>query len=138
MSNFTVVGVSTQHGITKVRFANDIVSRTKLLAKGGHSPLELIELPEAMSKADACAHLLKVGGVFAQWSDLITETMGKKVGTPKVAKAPKAVKATPAPKAKVTPVKAEKPAAKAVKINKAKVVEDLEVTEIKELAEAPM
>jgi hypothetical protein len=135
MSNFTVVGVSTQHGITKVRFANDIVSRTKLLAKGGHSPLELIELPEAMTKADACAHLLKVGGVFAQWSDLINETMGKKVGTPKVVKA---VKATPAPKAKVTPVKAEKPAAKAVKINKAKVVEDLEVTEIKELAEAPM
>jgi hypothetical protein len=135
MSNFTVVGVSTQHGITKVRFANDIVSRTKLLAKGGHSPLELIELPEAMTKADACAHLLKVGGVFAQWSDLINETMGKKVGTPKVVKA---VKATPAPKTKVTPVKAEKPAAKAVKINKAKVVEDLEVTEIKELAEAPM
>lgn len=140
MSKFSVVGVSTQHGITKVRFANDIVSRTKLLAKGGHSPLELIELPEAMTKADACAHLLKVGGVFAQWSDLINETMGKKTGAPKVAKAPKAVKAkaTPAPKAKVTPVKATKPAAKAVKINKAKVVEDLEVTEIKELAEAPM
>jgi len=132
MSNFTVVGVSTQHGITKVRFANDIVSRTKLLAKGGHSPLELIELPKAMTKADACAHLLKVGGVFAQWSDLINETMGKKVGTPKV------VKAAPAPKAKVAPVKATKPAEKAVKINKTKVVEDLEVTEIKELAEAPM
>jgi len=51
MSNFTVAGVSTQHGITKVRFANDIVSRTKILAKGGHSPLELIELPKAMTKA---------------------------------------------------------------------------------------
>lgn len=135
MSNFTVVGVSTQHGITKVRFANDIVSRTKLLAKGGHSPLELIELPEAMTKADACAHLLKVGGVFAQWSDLINETMGKKTATPVVAKA---TKVAVAPKAKVTPVKATKPVAKTVKINKAKVEEDLEVTEIKELAEAPM
>ena len=41
MSNFTVAGVSTQFGITKVRFANDIVSRTKLLAKGGHSPPHL-------------------------------------------------------------------------------------------------
>jgi hypothetical protein len=137
MSKFTVVGVSTQHGITKVRFANDIVSRTKVLAKGGHSPLELIELPSAMSKADACQHLLDVGGVFAQWKDLITETMGKKVPVTKAAKAPKAVVAK-VPKAKVTPVKATKPAAKAVKINKAKVEEDLEVTEMKELAEAPM
>lgn len=90
---FTVAGVSTQNGITKVRFANDLVSRTKLLAKGGHSPLELIELPRPMTKAEACAHLLDVGGVFKQWDTLITETMGKKVGNiskPKVAKAPKA------------------------------------------------
>jgi len=90
---FTVAGVSTQNGITKVRFANDLVSRTKLLAKGGHSPLELIELPRPMTKAEACAHLLDVGGIFKQWDTLITETMGKKVGgvsKPKVAKAPKA------------------------------------------------
>jgi hypothetical protein len=87
---FTVAGVSTQNGVTKVRFANDIVSRTKLLAKGGHSPLELIELPRPMSKAEACAHLLDVGGVFANYTDLITETMNKKVtnATSKV-KAPK-------------------------------------------------
>ena len=97
---FTVAGVSTQNGITKVRFANDLVSRTKLLAKGGHSPLELIELPRPMTKAEACAHLLDVGGIFKQWDTLITETMGKKVGNvskPKVAKAPK-VKATPVQK----------------------------------------
>lgn len=98
--SFTVAGVSTQNGITKVRFANDLVSRTKLLAKGGHSPLELIELPRPMTKAEACQHLLDVGGVFKQWDTLITETMGKKVGTvskPKVAKATK-VKATPVQK----------------------------------------
>lgn len=96
---FTVAGVSTQNGVTKVRFANDLVSRTKLLAKGGHTPLELIELPRPMSKAEACAHLLDVGGVFEQWADLITETMNKKVtnATPKVAKAPK-VKAAPVQK----------------------------------------
>lgn len=95
---FTVAGVSTQNGVTKVRFANDIVSRTKLLAKGGHLPLELIELPRPMSKAEACAHLLDVGGIFANYADLITETMNKKVtnGTPKV-KAPKAPKAKAAP-----------------------------------------
>ena len=95
---FTVAGVSTQNGVTKVRFANDIVSRTKLLAKGGHLPLELIELPRPMSKAEACAHLLDVGGIFVNYTDLITETMNKKVtnGTPKV-KAPKA-KAAPVQK----------------------------------------
>lgn len=127
MSKFTVVGVSTQHGITKVRFANDIVSRTKVLAKGGHSPLELIELPSAMSKADACQHLLDTGGVFAQWTDVIIETMGKKVGNaPTVAKASKV---------KAVPVKAKPAVAKQPKITKPKVEEDLEITEIKTLAE---
>jgi hypothetical protein len=99
MSNFTVAGVSTQHGITKVRFANDIVSRTKILAKGGHSPLELIELPRAMTKAEACQHLLDTGDVFAQWSGLIIETMSKKESNT-VAPTAKAVKA-PAKTAKV-------------------------------------
>lgn len=95
MDMFTVAGVSTQNGITKVRFANDLVSRTKLLSKGGHSPLELIELPKAMTKADACQYLLDQGGVFEKYTDLITQTMGKKValGTP----APKATKSTKAP-----------------------------------------
>ena len=102
MSTFIVAGVSTQNGITKVRFANDLVSRTKLLSKGGHSPLELIELPRPMSKAEACQHLLDVGGVFKQWDTLITETMGKKVGsTPKV-KVAKAPKVKPAPVQKTT------------------------------------
>ena len=43
---------------TKVRFANDLASRVKLLSKSGHSPLELMELPKAMTKAEACQHLL--------------------------------------------------------------------------------
>ena len=96
--SFTVAGVSTQNGITKVRFANDLVSRTKLLSKGGHSPLELIELPRPMTKVEACQHLLDVGGVFKQWGTLITETMSKKEG--KVSKT-KVVKAT---KMKTTPI----------------------------------
>ena len=79
---FTVAGVSTQHGITKVRFANDLASRVKLLAKGGHNPLELVQLPKAMTKAEACQYLLSVGGVFEQWTALISETMGKKSGAP--------------------------------------------------------
>lgn len=132
---FTVAGVSTQHGITKVRFANDLVSRTKLLAKGGHTPLELIELPRPMTKAEACQHLLDVGGIFEQWKDLITETMGKKTGVSsapakpaKVAK-PKKVKATVAAVKTAAKVKAV-----AEKIKK----EDKEVFDIEELEDALM
>ena len=127
---FSVVGVSTQNGITKVRFANDIVSRTKVLAKGGHSPLELIELPNLMTKYDACQYLLDRGGVFAQWSGLIIETMAKKdEKTPaKPAKAP--AKKTAAVSTKV-PAPAKQP-----KITKpVKAEDDLEITEIKTLAE---
>ena len=124
MSKFTVAGVSTQNGITKVRFANDIVSRTKLLAKGGHSPLELIELPSAMSKADACQYLLDAGGVFEKYADLITETMGKKKG-------PSA--STTGLVSKSKPVKAKTKAAKVIK-SKPQVEDDLEVKEIQALA----
>ena len=125
---FSVAGVSTQNGITKVRFANDIVSRTKVLAKGGHSPLELIELPNLMTKYDACQYLLDRGGVFAQWSGLIIETMSKKDD-----KAP--AKPAKAPAKKTAPAKTPAPA-KQPKITKpAKAEEDLEITEIKTLAE---
>ena len=129
---FSVVGVSTQNGITKVRFANDIVSRTKVLAKGGHSPLELIELPNLMTKYDACQYLLDRGGVFAQCSGLIIETMSKKDD-----KAPAKTPAkAPAKKPAAVPTKAPAPA-KQPKITKpAKAEDDLEITEIKTLAEA--
>ena len=129
MSTFTVAGVSTQYGVTKVRFANDLVSRFKLLSKGGHSPLELMELPRGMTKSEACQHLLDTGGVFEQWSGLIIETMGKKQGT--VISKPVKAKAAPVKAKAVAPKKVAAP-----KIVKAKVVEDdLELEELKQLAE---
>lgn len=57
MSVFKVVGVSTLDGVTKVRFANDFVSRVKMLIKAGHTDIELIELAEPKSKADAVTYL---------------------------------------------------------------------------------
>jgi hypothetical protein len=54
---FKVVGVSTLDGITKVRFANDFVSRVKMLIKAGHDDIELIELDQPMTKGDAVLHL---------------------------------------------------------------------------------
>lgn len=135
-ATFTVAGVSTQNGVTKVRFANDLASRVKLLSKGGHSPLELIELPKAMTKAEACQHLLSVGGVFKQWSDLINQTMDKKSGIVAATPAKKAAPAKPAtPAKKAVPAKKAAPA-KAPKAPKASAEDDFEIEELKELAEA--
>ena len=133
MSKFTVAGVSTHYGVTKVRFANDIVTRIKILSKGTHTSLvELIELPKAMTKAEACQHLLDAGGVFVPYTELIIETMAKKEGAPTKVKATK-VKATPVKAVAQTKAKI----AKIAKIAKPVVEDDLEIEEIKELAEAP-
>lgn len=114
MQKFSVVGVTgDENGSIKVRFANDIVARTKLFQKSKHNPLELLELPKPMTKAEACQYLLDQGGVFAKYKDLINETLDKKEGNV----APKAVAA---PKAKA-PVKAKTPAKKPTKVVKTKV-----------------
>ena len=53
---FTVVGSSTQEGKTKIRFANDVM-RIKILAKNGHTDINLVELPQAMTKVEAVKYL---------------------------------------------------------------------------------
>jgi|TARA_B100002019_G_scaffold154590_2_gene133253 hypothetical protein len=55
---YTVAGTSASNGKTKVRFAQDYVSRFKILNKNGHTDIELIELGSAMSKADICKMLM--------------------------------------------------------------------------------
>jgi len=54
---FKVAGISTLNGITKVRYANDYVSRFKMLNKGGHTEIQLFELPEAMEKGNCVKYL---------------------------------------------------------------------------------
>ncbi len=54
---YTVAGVSTSNGKTKVRFANDYVSRFKILNKNGHTNVNLLELDTAMNKTDICKML---------------------------------------------------------------------------------
>lgn len=54
---FNVTGISTLNGKTKVRFANDLVSRVKILVKDGHQDINLIELANPLSKADCVKHL---------------------------------------------------------------------------------
>jgi len=57
---FAVAGVSTLEGKTKLRFANDVM-RIKILAKNGHTDVDLVELPNEMTKAEAVQHLKSVG-----------------------------------------------------------------------------
>ena len=54
---YTVAGTSTFNGKTKVRFANDYVSRFKILTKNGQHNVNILELPNQMSKADVCKFL---------------------------------------------------------------------------------
>ena len=54
---FTVAGTAAQHGLTKVRFANDLVARVKILDKNGCTDIQLFELPEPMSKLQALKFL---------------------------------------------------------------------------------
>ncbi len=53
---YNVVGISTLNGDTKVRFANDVM-RIKVLAKNGHTDINLVELPSEMLKVDAAKFL---------------------------------------------------------------------------------
>ena len=56
---FNVVGTSNLNGVTKVRWANDLVTRFKMLHKGGHTDIELFELPQSMTKQQACEWLVE-------------------------------------------------------------------------------
>lgn len=53
---FTIVGISTQGKITKFRVANgDLAARVKVLERGGHTDINLIELDRPMTKSEAIA-----------------------------------------------------------------------------------
>ena len=57
---FAVAGVSTLNGKTKIRFANDVM-RIKILAKNGHTGVELVSLPNEMTKSEIAAYLITTG-----------------------------------------------------------------------------
>ena len=84
---FKVTGISTLNGKTKVRFANDLVSRVKILVKSGHADINLIELPEALSKAD-CVKYLKTTDLYTTFGAAIDAADEKynSLGTVKVTK----------------------------------------------------
>ena len=59
MSKFIVADTSKQKGVTKVRFANDML-RIKVLEKNGHTNVDLTELMTPMTKQEIAAYLLKI------------------------------------------------------------------------------
>jgi len=59
---FTVSGTATNaDGTVKVRFANDLVARIKILNKNNCTNINLVELPKAMTKMEALQHLQTLG-----------------------------------------------------------------------------
>jgi hypothetical protein len=59
---FTVVGTAKNaDGTVKARFANDLVSRIKILNKAGCTDINLQELPHAMTKLEALQFLTAQG-----------------------------------------------------------------------------
>ena len=134
-ATFTFAGVSTLAGEVKVRFANDQM-RVKVLAKNGHTDINLIELPSAMTKEEAIAHLIGID--FDAGNELIAAALhdavearavapekAPKVVKEKVAKAPKVVKE------KVAKVKAEKPTLEGIAAKgKAKIATAAEVAAV--------
>ncbi len=109
MTMFTVAGVSKHNGEIKVRFCSDFVLRVKNLQKQGDTDIQLIELPNPMTKPQACSFLLDQES-FNVFASEIIEILGKKE-----------LKETP-----------KQPIIKAAKEEKV----DLELESIKELAEA--
>jgi hypothetical protein len=111
---FTQAGVSTLNGETKVRYANDAL-RVKVLAKGGHTGIDLVELGEPLTKEQAVAKL--IGIKFGQGNPVIEQALAAEVS--KQTPTRRAVNTTPAvtrraAKSKVKPITLETIKAKAV------------------------
>jgi hypothetical protein len=54
---FKVAGITTHNGNSKVRFTDDMIRRVKQFNKGGASRIDLIELPNEMTKLEALKYL---------------------------------------------------------------------------------
>lgn len=111
--HFKVAGVSRFKGKYKVRFANDMM-RVKVLAKGGHTDVDLIDLPKAMTKPAVVTFLLAQDQFKGEARIAIEAADVKYNGKKTVAVSGKKVvaKSKAAPKAapKATPTPATAPA----------------------------
>ncbi len=104
MSTYTFAGTSRLNGTIKVRFAND-AARVKVLAKNGHTDIDLIELKHPMTKEEIVAYLREID--FARGNpeiqaaiDAADEKRNPKEKPPKEPKEPNAKKEPKAKKEK--------------------------------------
>lgn len=102
-ASFTQAGVSRLKGEFKVRFANDAL-RVKVLAKNGHTDIDLMELPTPMTKDAAVAYLLEINfdNGNAEVRAALEAEVDKRTEKPKAEKAPKEPKVKKEKKAKVS------------------------------------
>jgi hypothetical protein len=98
---FTIAGTATQHGVTKARFANDLVARIKILNKNGCTDINLVELPKPMTKLQALQYLQEQGVTgdagYAVANKLAEKTKIAKKGEIKVSGKATTAKAVTAP-----------------------------------------
>ena len=110
---FTVAGTATNaDGTVKVRFANDLVARIKILNKNNCTNINLVELPREMTKLQALQHLQTLGitagdAGFAVANKIsekskVAKTGDLKVKATKTTAVPKAAETNPEGRAKVT------------------------------------
>lgn len=59
MSNqtFTVTGITTKDGVSKVRWTQDLTRRAKMFQKSEYDDVRLVTLPNPMTKLEALAFL---------------------------------------------------------------------------------
>jgi len=107
---FTVAGISKRLGEYKVRFANDTM-RVKVLIKGGHEDVRLVELDAASTKMQA----VQVLKGMDEFSDVVAQATLNDFIEENTPRAPRA-KAVKAPKIKPesTPTATKAPKAKVV------------------------
>lgn len=118
-ASFTQAGVSRLKGEFKVRFANDAL-RVKVLAKNGHTDIDLMELPTPMTKEAAVAYLLEIN--FDNGNTEVRAALDAEVD--KRTEKPKAEKIAKAPKEKKAKVSMESIKAKIDEANAETVVAD--------------
>lgn len=107
MTTYAIAGVSRLNGSMKFRVANDM-TRVKVLAKNGHTDIDLIELKEPLTKEAAVAFLLSIdfatrdGKTNEDVQNALLAEVDKRSEKPKAEKAPRVAKAPKAVKAKPT------------------------------------
>jgi hypothetical protein len=110
--SFTHAGVSRLNGEFKVRFCNDAL-RVKVLAKNGHTDIDIIQLREAMSKEDTIAYLMAID--FATRDGVTNKEVQAALEAEVDKRSEKPAKAVKAPKAKAAPKAKKAPSMEAIK-----------------------